>query len=138
MTRVTKMHARGFVVAAAVAALASMAYGDTATSLTDNVPVTGLSGAAGSEVYYKIDVPTGQGELHVSISGGTGDCDLYVKQGSLPTYNSYDYRPFQFGNNETVTASNPAAGTWYIMLRGHDAYTGSPCSPIMSRPSRRD
>jgi hypothetical protein len=101
-----------------------MAYGDTVTSLTDNVPVAGLSGAVGSEVYYKIDVPAGQGVLHVSISGGTGDCDLYVKQGSLPTYIFYDYRPFQVGNNETVTASNPAAGTWYIMLRGHDVYSG--------------
>jgi hypothetical protein len=118
------MHARGFVVVAAVAALASLAYGDTAISLTDNVPVTGLSGAAGSEAYYKIDVPTGQGELDVSISGGTGDCDLYVKRSSLPTYNSYDYRPFQFGNNETVTVSDPAAGTWYIMLRGRDVYDG--------------
>jgi hypothetical protein len=117
------MRARKFAVVAAVVAIASIAYGGP-ISLTNGVPVTGLSGAAGSEVNYSIVVPTGQGELDISISGGTGDCDLYVRHDGPPSYNSYDYRPFLFGNNETVTVTNPAAGTWYIMLRGHDAYSG--------------
>ena len=90
----------------------------------DGVPVTGLSGSYGSEVDYRIVVPVGQGELEISISGGTGDCDLYVRRDGPPTYGTYDYRPFLFGNNETVVVTDPAAGTWYIMLRGHDAYSG--------------
>ena len=120
----TKMRARKFAVVAAVVAMASMACGTTPINLTDGVPVTGLSGAVGSEVDYSIVVPVGQGELQISISGGTGDCDLYVRRDGPPTYNGYDYRPFLFGNNETVTVANPAAGTWYIMLRGHDVYSG--------------
>ncbi len=124
MTSVIRKRARGFVVAAAVVAIASMAYGDSPIELTDGVPVAGLSGADGSQVDYKIVVPAGQGELEISISGGTGDCDLYVRYDQPPTYSGYDYRPFLFGNDETVTISNPAAGSWYIMLRGRHAYSG--------------
>jgi hypothetical protein len=111
-------------VAAAVVAIASMAYGDSPIELTNGVPVAGLSDADGSQVDYKIDVPAGQGELQISISGGTGDCDLYVRFDLPPTYSGYDYRPLRFGNEETVTITDPAAGSWYIMLRGRNAYSG--------------
>jgi hypothetical protein len=122
MASVIRRHVRGFVVAAAVVAIASLAYGDSPIELTDGVPVTGLSGGDGSKAFYKIVVPNGQGELEISISGGTGDCDLYVRYGGAPDYAMYDYRPFLWGNNETVTIDNPAAGSWYIMLRGRSAY----------------
>ena len=124
MASVTRRRARGFVVAAAVVAIASLAYGDGPIEITDGVPLAGLSGAAGSETDYRIVVPAGTGELEISISGGTGDCDLYVRHDGPPTYSSYDYRPFLYGNEETVTITNPVGGTWYIMLRGRDAYSG--------------
>ncbi|MCL5279681.1 MAG: PPC domain-containing protein [Planctomycetes bacterium] len=124
MASVIRRHARGLVVAAAVVAIASMAYGDSPIELTNGVPIAGLSGDAGSQVDYKIVVPPGQGELEISISGGTGDCDLYVRYDQPPTYSAYDYRPYVWGNNETVTITNPAAGSWYIMLRGRNAYSG--------------
>ena len=124
MTSVVRMRAREFVAVAAVIVIASIAYGDGPIVLTNGVPVTGLSGATGSEVDYKIVVPAGQGELEIRISGGTGDCDLYVRRDGPPTYNGYDYRPFLLGNNETVTIANPAAGNWYIMLRARNAYSG--------------
>ena len=92
--------------------------------LTNGVPVTGLSGAIDSERFYVISVPSGQDELEISISGGTGDCDLYVRRGAEPTVSTYDYRPFKIGNNETVTVASPAAGMWYVMLKGYLAYTG--------------
>ncbi len=123
MTSAIKRHTKGFVVAAAVIAIVSLAYGDVPIELTDGVPVSGLSGDAGSEVDYRIAVPAGQGELEISISGGTGDCDLYVRYGGAPDYTLYDYRPFLYGNEETVTIANPAAGGWYIMLRGRHAYS---------------
>jgi len=123
MTSVTRRHLRGLVVAAAVVAIASLAYGDSPIELTNGVAVTGLSGGAGSEVHYRIVVPNGQGELEISISGGTGDADLYVRYGGEPDYTMYDYRPFLFGNDETVTIADPAAGSWYIMLRGRHAYS---------------
>lgn len=93
------------------------------TILESSVPVSGLSGVQGDEAFYKIQVPSGATELEVKISGGTGDCDLYVKQGAQPTITDYDYRPYINGNNETVTVNNPSTGWWYIMLRGYWSYS---------------
>jgi hypothetical protein len=107
---------------AAIAAIASMTYGSGAIGLTNGVPVAGLSGGADTEVFYRIAVPAGQGELQISISGGTGDCDLYVKRDGPPSLSNYDYRPYQAGNDETVAVTDPASGDWYILLRGHEAY----------------
>jgi uncharacterized membrane protein len=104
--------------------LASVTYAGDPTTLTNGVAVTGLSGAAASEQFYKIDIPAGQDTLEISTSGGTGDVDLYVRKGSLPTTTSYDYRPYKVGNNETVDVNNPAAATWYIMLKGYSSYSG--------------
>ncbi len=97
---------------------------NTVTTLSNGQTVSNLSGASGSEVFYKISVPSGQTSLEIKIWGGSGDCDLYVKRGSKPTTSSYDYRPYLSGNNETVTVSNPASGDWYIMLRGYSSYSG--------------
>jgi len=79
--------------------------------------------AAGSARYYAIEVPTGATQLIVATSGGTGDVDLYIRRGELPQEYVYDCRPFRPGNEETCTVASPAAGYWYVMLRGHAAYT---------------
>lgn len=91
--------------------------------LSNGVAVTGIDGEAGSTRYYAIEVPTGATQLTVGTSGGTGDVDLYIRLGALPQEYVYDCRPLRSGNEETCTAASPAAGTWYIMLRGHTAYT---------------
>ncbi len=115
--------ARSLVVLLTLGLLASVAAA-AETPLTNGVPVTEISGTAGSEKFYRIDVPAGQDELEIVTTGGTGDADLYVRLGALPTTSSYDYRPYQVGNEETVTVPTPAAGTWYIMLRGYSTYAG--------------
>ncbi|OHB64441.1 MAG: hypothetical protein A2Y76_05585 [Planctomycetes bacterium RBG_13_60_9] len=117
----TESPRKAVVLLAAMCVLASVAYG-AETPLSNGVPLTGLSGIAGSETFYRIEVPAGQDELEIATTGGTGDVDLYVRRGSLPTTTSYDYRPYKPGNEEVVTVDNPVAGTWYIMLRGYDAY----------------
>jgi vibriolysin len=93
--------------------------------ITSGTPVTGISGAASSNQYWRIAVPAGKASLTVRISGpGTGDADLYVRSGARPTTATYNCRPYLNGNAETCTITNPAAGDWYIMLRGYTAYTG--------------
>ena len=125
MKSAIRTHGRSLaVLVTALSLVASMAYAGEPTALTNGVAVTGISGGAGSEMFYKIDVPAGQDTLQISTSGGTGDVDLYVRRGSQPTTTSYDYRPYKVGNNETVDVNNPAAGTWYIMLRGYSSYSG--------------
>jgi bacillolysin len=98
--------------------------GGGTTTLTNGVPVTGLSGATGSWAYYKITVPASQTSLVITISGGTGDCDLYVKRGAQPSSTVYDYRPYLSGNAESVSVTNPVAGDWYIGLNAYAAYSG--------------
>jgi hypothetical protein len=91
------------------------------------VPVlleTNLSGAVGSDQYFQVDVPAGATDLLIAISGGTGDADLFVKQGQVPTDVIWDCRPFLFGNNESCSFPSPAAGTWHIRLNAFEAYSG--------------
>jgi serine protease len=92
--------------------------------LDNGEPVTGLSGSQGSETFFTIEVPEGAENLEISISGGTGDADLYVRYGAAPTQSTWDCRPYLNGNNETCTESEPAAGTWHIMIHGWQAYSG--------------
>ncbi len=94
------------------------------TELENGVPVGNLSASTGNSVSYHINVPSGMSSLEIAISGGSGDADLYVKYGSAPTTSSYDYRPYLNGNNETVSVSNPAAGTWHIMVRAYSSFSG--------------
>ncbi|HER19620.1 MAG TPA: hypothetical protein ENO14_01085, partial [Chromatiales bacterium] len=93
-----------------------------AAPLTNGTPLLALAGAVDSEQFYQLDVPFGRSKLEIRISGGTGDCDLYVKKDALPTTEVYDYRPFLLGNDESVVINEPEAGTWYILLKGYRAY----------------
>ncbi len=98
--------------------------GGTDVVLTNGTPVTGLSDAASGLKYFKLDVPAGQATLRFTIAGGTGDVDLYTRLGSRPTVSAYDCRPYLGGNSETCTVNAPAAGTYFVMLRGYTAYSG--------------
>ena len=76
---------------------------------------------------FDITVPSDSVSLKnlvIQISGGTGDVDLYVKQGSQPTSSVYDCRPYLGGNNEICSFQPPTAGIYYINLSGFTAYSG--------------
>jgi len=98
--------------------------GGTGTELQNNVAVTGVSGASGADNDFFIKVPAGASNLVMSISGGSGDADLYTKFGSAPTTSSYDCRPYKSGNNESCTVASPQAGTYYLKVHGYSAYSG--------------
>jgi hypothetical protein len=83
-----------------------------------------LSGSAGSTQSYSVTVPAGATNLTIRISGGTGDADLYVKFGQVPTTAFYDCRPYLAGNNETCLFPTPSAGTYYILLVGDESFSG--------------
>jgi vibriolysin len=108
----------------AVGAPGGAAPPSTVITLSNNVTVTGISGATGSWTNYKIAVPSGQTQLKITMSGGTGDADLYVKRGAQPSSTVYDYRPYLGGNAESVTVTNPVAGDWYISLNAYAAFSG--------------
>jgi len=83
-----------------------------------------ISGTRNQWTDYTWEVTEGRSSLEVKISGGSGDADLYVRRGANPTTSTYDCRPFLQGNNETCTISNPAAGTYFIRLRGFTNFSG--------------
>jgi serine protease len=92
--------------------------------LENGTPVTDLSGASGDELRFTMDVPSGASDLSFQMSGGSGDADLYVQFGSEPTTSSYDCRPYNYGNDETCDFASPSAGTWHVMVRGYDSFSG--------------
>jgi hypothetical protein len=73
--------------------------------------MTNQSAATGSSVNYTLVVPAGATNLSFTMSGGTGDADMYVKFGSAPTDTVYDCRPYKSGNAESCTFAAPSAGT---------------------------
>ena len=78
---------------------------------------------SGSAQYWRINTPAGK-TLTITISGGSGDADLYTRQGSRPTTSTYLCRPYLSGNNETCTVTSTTAGDYYIMVRGYSAFSG--------------
>lgn len=73
---------------------------------------------------YSITVPAGKTRLEISISGGTGDADLYVNYGSSPNLGTYTCSPQIDGNTEGCVYLNPRAGTYYVAARAYSAYSG--------------
>jgi vibriolysin len=104
------------------------------TILADNTTTGGGGGASGTVAdisvasgawqRWTLDIPAGASNLEYSITGGTGDADLYVRHGSQPTTSSYDCRPYKNGNEETCTDANPSSGTSHVGVRGYTAASG--------------
>ncbi|RBP53073.1 S8 family peptidase [Arenicella xantha] len=115
---------RGYSAYSGVSIVADYTAGGGGGGQADSIDESGVAGARNSWQAYTLDVPAGQSQLSVQISGGSGDADLYVRYGANPTTSAYDCRPYRNGNNETCTISNPQAGTWYIRIRGYSAYSG--------------
>ncbi|NQZ09246.1 MAG: pre-peptidase C-terminal domain-containing protein [Algicola sp.] len=94
-------------------------YPTTTSGRIDNISV-----AKDTFTFMAVDVPLSATNLTVSISGGTGDADLYVKHGSQPTTTDYDCRPYKSGNVETCSLWTQEAGLYHIGLRGYAAGAG--------------
>jgi hypothetical protein len=61
--------------------------------------------------------------MTVTISGGSGDADLYVRKTSNPTLSTYDCRPWLNGNNETCVIA-ATAGAYQIGIYAYSTYSG--------------
>src|SRR3546814_11600328 len=75
--------------------------GPVATPLTNMVPVSGLAGAAGSEVLYSFEAQAGA-TLSFMTFGGSGDVPLYVSFEAEPNKSDHDSKSRRRGNSETV------------------------------------
>ena len=94
------------------------------TELDNGVTISDITVAAGEDLFYFIDVPEGATDLNVTMAGGTGDSDLYLRYGEVPTDTVYDCRPYLFGNNEICDVAAPQAGQWFVRINGYDPSAG--------------
>jgi hypothetical protein len=60
----------------------------------------------------------GQGQRLTATMRGTGDADLFVKEGGAPSATDYDCRPFARGSEEECTLEGP--GLFYVTVRGYE------------------
>ncbi len=95
-----------------------------ALALLVGTPHTGLAGAYGSERFFAVTVPAGATSLSIATGGGTGDSDLYVRYGDVPSTSLYDCGSASGSTVDRCDVTLPLAGTYYVMLRGYNAYSG--------------
>jgi serine protease len=101
-------------------------------NLINNEPVGNLADTAGGEKRFTLIVPANSASLTISLSGGGGDADLYVKNGAQPTLTVYKCRPYLIGNNETCNFTNPVAGSWFILLKSYSSYFGATLKAVIN------
>lgn len=89
--------------------------------LTNGVAATGLSAATGADLNFTMDVPAGATDVNFTMSGGTGDGDMYVKFGAVPTDTVYDCRPYASGNSESCDVTD-ADGTYHVRINAYAAF----------------
>ena len=89
-------------------------------ALLNGIPATIDSVAHLGYKDFVFAVPSGQTNLTIAMSGGTGDADLYAARGYIPV-SSYDYDSHNAGNNESIGITNPPAGEWFIEAYGYTA-----------------
>ncbi len=82
------------------------------------------SASVGVETQYGPYDASTYDAIRFSISGGSGDADLYVRFGAAPTTGAYDCRPYIGGNNETCEFNPSQSGSYYVMIRAYSAYSG--------------
>jgi leucyl aminopeptidase len=102
--------------------------GQYQTQTGDPIPIerieSGLTVSRGNWLRFAETLTEGYQSLTVSLKDGTGDADLYVKHSADVSDTVYDCRPYKNGNQETCTFDAPAAGQWFIGLKGYTKANG--------------
>ncbi|CAM2069613.1 PPC domain-containing protein [Sulfidibacter corallicola] len=95
--------------------------GELGNGMTDYV-----SGTKGQSIrFWTPDIPAGATNLRFTMSGGSGDADLYVKYGAAASTASFDYKSTNGSNNDSVTIASPNAGKYFFTVNGHSNFSGA-------------
>ena len=113
----------GYSAPSNVSLVASYSTGSS-NVLSNGVPVSNLALSTGQSRVYTFTVPAGRPSVAFKTSGGTGDCDIYVKLGSAPTTSSYLAKSDGSTTTENITISTPTAGTYYLLLNAYATFSG--------------
>ena len=73
-------------------------------TLDFGIPVTNITASSGKRMLFKLMVPYSSYDrlLVISLSGGSGNADLFVKKSYLPTTSDYDWFSRKAANEEEV------------------------------------
>jgi hypothetical protein len=94
--------------------------------LVNGMQTSYFSGAQNEQRGWTFEVPPGTSRVSFSLSASSsvsGDADLHVRFGAMPTLSSFDCRPYHGDSNEVCEFTNPQPGTWYVMVNGYSAYS---------------
>jgi serine protease len=108
-----------------------------AVTITAGVAVTNISGGSNSRKLYRITVPSGAPALTVATHGGSGDVDVLVRRGRVPTLVASDCESFNDDNDDGCSILSPTAGDYYILLygAGDEGYTGTTLIATLTAPT---
>lgn len=96
---------------------------------TDNI--IGLAAGTANRTRYRVFIPEGTTSVTFRLLGPNGDADFFVRFGAAPVISysaantSSSCGSFNAGTNETCTFTNPAEGTWYILVDPYESFTGA-------------
>lgn len=93
-------------------------------SIAPGETVTGLSGAAGDVIAFRVPLPAGKTSLSVLSYGGTGNVSLFGADGRPASRESYDVASTRVGNNETIRFAGLVGKAVYFILSGEAAFSG--------------
>ena len=98
----------------------------TVTSLTQLINGVPMNGAVayGAWKYYYIDVTATTKPFTVQTTNATGDIDLYLHKGTMPTWTDYQFSAETGSGNEIITVNGGnflllSSGRWYIGVVGY-------------------
>ena len=94
-------------------------------ALTKGVEITALSLRTNGKVLYSLKIPAGHSDLTFTLSGGTGDGDIWLKYGAAPTIDDYDLRSDGPGSDELIRVARPKAGTYYLLVTAFKTVKGA-------------
>ena len=92
----------------------------TSIGLNADVPVKISELKKGDSKVFSINLPKNMPRFKVKLSGGTGDADLYVQYGGIPTLSSYLRKSIGRTNSEEIVVNVTQAGTYYVLISSYD------------------
>jgi hypothetical protein len=96
---------------------------ESAIELSAGISYGPLSGFAGLDQYFYIDVPVGTERLEVDLSSGDGEAKLMMRLDQYPTWTTYDKHSNAPGAGDKVGFNDPTPGRWYILLGSEEYYS---------------
>ena len=92
--------------------------------LANKQALVNLSAEAGEVLNFSLRVPNGQEDLTFITADGTGNADIFVQRGRLPTAEDNACASAQQGSSELCIITNPPGGRWFVSVVAAESFNG--------------